>query len=160
MGGYVKAICRTRDELADADLAAVGAALLRHADALEAFADNESDRPDSDRLAALVVHLIADVHFAATGQLSRRLMADTELEPTLGPVLDRMAAEPGLRERAALVAELWDRLVEMDEVAAEEIAGLPYGGLVGGRDEMFWPSSLPKLMRNLVREHRRNRAVA
>lgn len=151
-----KRIGRALDALADStDLNRV-AWLLEVADLFRQVPD-VNPCADADRLVADVYTLVADADLVATGQLSHRHATHTGLEPLLGPVIDRMARIPDLRQRAALVAEL-AALID-DEVAAESVAHMPYGGLVGGRDVMFMPSSPVKLARNVWRRWRESRAV-
>jgi hypothetical protein len=133
------------------------ALLLDVAELFEESARLGGDFSTTDQTVATVYRMVADADLVATGQLTRRHTTGTVLESTLGPVADRMSHTPVLRDRAMLVADLAD-LID-DETAAESVAHMPYGGLVGGRDVMFMPSSFPKLVRNAFRRWRETRAV-
>jgi hypothetical protein len=151
-------ICRARDLLAEADDSNRVNRLLDLADAYERYADTGCEFAESDRMTGLVVRLIADADLAATGQLSERHVTGTDLEPTLGAILDRIAGEPELICRATLVRDLWERIE--DDEAAESIAHLPYGvRQVGGDFEMYLPNSFPKLVRTVFRAWRERRAA-
>jgi hypothetical protein len=147
-------IGRALDALADCDDVTRVARII---DVAELFEQTDDHSAASDRIVAQIYRLIADADLAATGQLFRRFIRDSALEPVIGHVLDVMAAEPDLTRRAALVAEIPPLLD--DDTAAESIACMPYGGLVGGRDDMYWPASFPKLVRNAVRRWRETRAA-
>lgn len=157
MANPQRAISRARDALAEADEFDLGGRLLDLAEAMEWYADSGEDptHADADRTAALVVRLIADADFVATGKLTKRFMTDTRMQPVLGSILDRMAGTPNLVARAGLVRELWEAMD--DEDAAESIACLPYGPLVGGEPERYLPSTLAGLARMGWRVWRSNR---
>lgn len=132
-----RSLCRAWDRLAEASDTNRGARLMIAAMELESLVElGHSDCPASDALAAQVLHLLVDVDRAA-GWDHRRLTG-TALEPSLGGVLDRMAAEPDIHRRAALLEELCALIPDDD--AAEVIACLPYApGMVGWRHEEYMP---------------------
>ncbi len=135
---YDKAIGDAFDALAEADDTTRGDLLARVA-GLFHQSTMVSPQPDSDRLTGLLLELLADVDWAATGHTDRRHATATRLEPVVGAVLDRMAAEPDVKQRAQLLKELWD-LVD-DDTAAETIAELPYAaGMVGWRAARYLPN--------------------
>lgn len=151
-------LCRARDLLAECDDANRVARLLDLADAYERYSYDGSDFPEADLLVGQIIRLIADADLTATGQLSRRRMTGHPLEPVLGPILDRMAAEPDLTARAFLVREI--REAVDDDEAAESIAHLPYGtGMVGGDVDLYLPNSFPKMVRTVWRAWRDSRAA-
>jgi hypothetical protein len=153
-------IGRALDRLADSTDVDRVACLLDVAELLERLGD-EPGNPDplGDRVPALVYRMIADADLVATGRLTRRHATDHPFNTVAGDVFDDMAAEPDLRCRATHVRRLV-RLVDeayRNDIATESVALLPYGGLVGGDDEMYWPNSFPKLVRNAVRRWRETR---
>lgn len=158
MNDFDRQIGRALDALADCDDSDRVTRILQVARLLEESANAGPDG-DSARRTAVVFRLIADTDLVACGRLSRRSATGTQVEQVLGAVLDRMAAEPDLSRRARMLQDIARLLTEVDDMAAESIACMPYGGLVGGRDDMYWPSSLPKLIRNVFRRWRESRAV-
>lgn len=150
------------DALADAEDHNRVACLLDVAERFEEAGETVGNPdPLADRVPALVYRMVADADLVATGQLSRRHAVDYPFNSVAGDVFDRMAAEPDLRQRAAMVAEL-ARLVDVayrNDSATESVAMMPYGGLVGGRDELYMPRSFPKLVRNVYRRWRETRAA-
>lgn len=141
------------DALAVADDATRVARLLDCALALEQSAARGDGLPNSARRAGLLIRLIADADLVANGLLRRRFVADSDLEPVVGPVLDRMAATRDISGRARLLEQLC-ALIE-DEDTAETIACLPYApGMVGWRVETYlarsplrWPAAYRRARR-------------
>lgn len=155
-------IGRAIDALADSTDVNRVARLLDVAELFDQAAEAPGNPdPLADSVPALVYRMVADVDLVATGSLTRRHTIGSGFDTAAGDVFDRMAAEPDLRRRDAMVAELvhWVDEVYRNDSATETIAQMPYGGLVGGRDEMSMPASLPKLVRNVYRRWRERRAA-
>ncbi|GAA0494403.1 hypothetical protein Ade02nite_20310 [Paractinoplanes deccanensis] len=93
----------------------------------------------SDTDTAILLRLLADVEFVATGELSRRHATSSRFEPALGPVLDRLAVTADLTARAAMLAEIALQLD--DDTVVETLARLPYdGNRCGWSGEEVMPS--------------------
>ena len=137
-------IGRALDALADSTDANRVPCLIDVADLLERLAEKPGNAdPLGDAVPALVYRMVADADLVATGQLSRRHTTDHPFNTVAGEVFDDMAAEPDLRLRAGHVKQLvrWVDVAYRNDNAAEPIALMPYGGLVGGEDEVYWPAS-------------------
>lgn len=86
------------------------------------------DMAESERLAGVLLALVADAEYAAVSG-GQRMITYSELERHAGPVLDRIAATGDPEERGRMLDDLYDAVVDVvGGQAAETIACLPAPG--------------------------------
>lgn len=115
-------------------------ALTDQAYRFDSLADSGLGRPDSDRLAALVLNLLADAERVATGQWAKRMFTASPLEDSCGPILNRWTLTRDMTGRAVLLADL--ALTVPDDDVAEMLACLPLANnRLGWSGEEAMPSA-------------------
>lgn len=118
-------ISKAWEQFPPAETAARGKALYDLADLYDAAAvllGNTRAAVDADT--ALLLRLLADAEWVATGQLTYRHSTASRWEPILGPTLDRIATTPNVRDRAQLVDEL--AFLVPGQTGVEVLAGMRF----------------------------------